>query len=158
MIIMTVKNIIGFPGYTISDTGDIVSNKKGKTIVLKPSTTNGYKKVSLSKNGKAYSFQVHRLVAENLLEKPQNDFTIVNHKDGNKLNCNLSNLEWTCRKGNAQHYEKQIKPKIKMNKLEKKNEDAMMRLKIISSIKDICKDNHILFSKLTTAALDGYAY
>jgi hypothetical protein len=122
---------------------------------LKPSTTNGYKKVTLAKDGKPHHFQLHRLVAQTFLPKPKNDFTIVNHKDGNKLNCALSNLEWTCRKGNAQHYEREIKPKNKMHKLEKKTEDALMRLKIISLIKDVCKNNDSLFSKLTSVVLEN---
>jgi hypothetical protein len=152
---MTIKNITGFPGYSISTDGTIISNRKGNNIALKPTTTNGYKKVTLSKDGKRYHFQLHRLVAQTFLNEPQKNFTIVNHKDGNKLNCALSNLEWTCRKGNAQHYEREIKPKLKLHKLEKKNEDAMMRLKIIAVIKDACKDNHLLFNKLTAVVLDG---
>lgn len=53
----------------------------------------GYKKVCLSKDNKKYHKQVHRLVAEAFIPNP-NNFPIINHKDENKTNNNVSNLEW----------------------------------------------------------------
>ena len=54
---------------------------------------NGYLKVDLCKNGKQKTFTVHRLVATVFISNPKN-FPTVNHKDENKLNNNVSNLEW----------------------------------------------------------------
>ena len=54
---------------------------------------NGYLKVDLCKNGKQKTFTVHRLVATVFISNPKN-FPVVNHKDENKLNNNVSNLEW----------------------------------------------------------------
>jgi hypothetical protein len=49
--------------------------------------------VSLSKDGKAKPFRVHRLVAVAFIPNPDN-LPIINHKDENKLNNNADNLEW----------------------------------------------------------------
>lgn len=65
---------------------------KGK--ILKPVTNKyGYLKVGLWKNGKVKNFLVHRLVAEAFLPNPEN-LPCVNHKDENKLNNNVNNLEF----------------------------------------------------------------
>lgn len=72
--------------------------KKGK--VLKPEITNcGYERVALVKNGTKKHFSVHRLVAEAFIPNPDN-LSCVNHKDENKLNNNVNNLEWCTYKYN----------------------------------------------------------
>lgn len=75
---------------------------KGKTLLPKK-TRLGYLHVVLVKGyGKRYNKSVHRLVAstfiENVDEKPQ-----INHIDGNKLNNNISNLEWVTPSENIRH-------------------------------------------------------
>jgi hypothetical protein len=65
-------------------------------------TSNGYTKVKLSKDGKKYWFSVHRLVAKTFLFNPENK-PQVNHKDGNKLNNNVDNLEWVTSRENIIH-------------------------------------------------------
>ena len=62
--------------------------------ILKPYTNkDGYLYVVLSKNNKQKTFKVHRLVAEAFLPNPYN-LLQVNHRDENKLNNNVDNLEW----------------------------------------------------------------
>lgn len=53
-------------------------------------------------NGKQFLRTVHRLVALTYLPNP-NNLPEVNHKDGDRLNNDVSNLEWTTRSGNAKH-------------------------------------------------------
>lgn len=78
-----------------------VDNRKGK--VLKPKIDRyGYKVITLSHNGKRKSYTVHRLVAEAFISNPLNKKT-VNHIDGNKLNNDISNLEWSTEKENQVH-------------------------------------------------------
>jgi hypothetical protein len=86
--------------YEISNFGNVKS--LFKNIVLKPSMRGGYKAVGLYKYGKGRTFPIHRLVALNFLENP-NCYKIVNHKNGNRLDNNLENLEWTDSKGNSLH-------------------------------------------------------
>ena len=70
---------------------------------LQPSTNpNGYLKVTLSLDGKAKQASVHRLVALHFLPNPYGH-PQVNHKDGNKLNNAVANLEWVSAEENAAH-------------------------------------------------------
>ena len=62
----------------------------------------GYLRVSLCKNGKHKNCSVHRLLAKICIPNPENKMTI-NHKDGNKLNNCISNLEWNTQLENNQH-------------------------------------------------------
>ena len=91
----TWKSIAGYEGlYEVSDTGLVRSLKFGKTRILKPGNTGwGYLAVNLCKDGIQKSVKVHRLVANAFLPNPQNLET-VNHKDEDKTNNNVSNLEW----------------------------------------------------------------
>ena len=93
--------------YQISNYGRVKSfprNGTGKEIkILRPQITKfGYLKISLHKDNKSKFFQIHRLVAEtfiqNIKNKPQ-----VNHKDGNKFNNYVDNLEWSTIAENNQH-------------------------------------------------------
>lgn len=99
------KDIVGYEGiYQVSNTGAVkrigmYTNQTGKTWsserLLKPSIKeNGYMIVGLSKNGKVSAKYIHRLVAMAYIDNPLNKPT-VNHKDGNKKNNNIDNLEWT---------------------------------------------------------------
>lgn len=74
---------------------------KGKQ--LKPAINkDGYKRVGLCKNRKNKSFSIHRLVATTFLNKPEYK-SEVNHKDGNKLNNKVDNLEWITHSENVKH-------------------------------------------------------
>lgn len=63
----------------------------------------GYYYVSLTKNRKQYGFTIHRLVASTFISSPENCKVEINHKDGNKLNNHVSNLEWVTHKYNIEH-------------------------------------------------------
>ena len=90
-------DFLGYPNYTITDDGKVFSlnyNHTGKKFELKQNeNTQGYKHVCLSKNGKLKTIPVHRIVALSYLPNPDN-LPEVNHKDENKQNNNVENLEW----------------------------------------------------------------
>lgn len=92
------KDIEGYEGkYQVSNTGQVRSlnyRRSGESKLLKQDTTNnGYKRVYLSKNGENKRYLIHRLVAMTFIPNPDN-LPIVNHKDEDKTNNNVNNLEW----------------------------------------------------------------
>lgn len=89
--------------YEVSNTGLIRSLKSGKKklLVLFPKW-DGYLRVSLMRNSKLKQKAVHRIVAENFIPNPKN-LPFVNHKDHNKLNNNVDNLEWCTGRDNVTH-------------------------------------------------------
>ena len=85
------KQINDFDNYEVSNFGNVRRKTKKGYHLLKPSVNNnGYYQVSLSKDGKAKPFRVHRLVAVAFIPNPDN-LPIINHKDENKLNNNADN-------------------------------------------------------------------
>ena len=69
---------------------------------------NGYVYVSLNKNGKSFNKRLHILVAKAFIPNP-NNYLQVNHKDGNKLNNKVSNLEWATHKEQTKHMHEVLK-------------------------------------------------
>lgn len=95
-----MKQIKGFSNYFVDKDGTITT-KSGK--ILKHFSDNyGYSCVSLRKDGKSYTKRVHRLVGETYL-KPVKGKNIINHKDGNKKNCHIDNLEYMSNAENTKH-------------------------------------------------------
>jgi hypothetical protein len=93
--------IKSLPNFEISINGIIrnITNKKIKSQYI---GSTGYYMISVSKNNKSKPYRVHRLLAENYIpnnfNKPQ-----INHKDGDKLNNDLANLEWVTNRENNTH-------------------------------------------------------
>lgn len=102
------KQIKGYEGYyEVSNDGQVKSLKRyglrRETLILANLTTKkGYKYVSLSRDGVATRFKVHRLVATAFLEN-KSHFLEINHKDFNKANNAVGNLEWCTYKYNREH-------------------------------------------------------
>lgn len=104
------KDVIGFEGlYEVSNEG-FVRNSKG--LILKPVNHNtGYTGQSLSINGVQKFYLGHRIVAEAFLPNP-NNYRYVNHRNGNKRDNNVNNLEWCTQSHNLQHaYDTGLKPR-----------------------------------------------
>lgn len=101
------KDIDGYEGlYEVSNLGKVKSlgnefSRKEK-ILKQGKKKNGYLYVILWKEGKYKTCLVHRLVAQAFLENP-NNYSCVNHKDENKENNCVENLEWCDAKYNINH-------------------------------------------------------
>jgi len=92
------KYIEGYPNYQVSNFGRVKSLKFGKERILKPMVRSGYLRVELDSNAKS----IHRLVCDCFHEKVEGKGK-VNHKDGNKKNNNVANLEWCNDSENIRH-------------------------------------------------------
>ena len=94
------RDIPGYEGlYEVSNLGRV--RRDGR--ILKPSKNKkGYLLVSLFKNGIERKAYIHRLVAQSFLPNPSN-FPCINHKDENKTNNIIDNLEWCDSKYNANY-------------------------------------------------------
>ena len=95
------KMIPGYNNYLVSENGEVYSIKSKKYI--KPRINeNNYLIIDLYKNNTRKTYKLHRLVAQAFLDNPDN-LPQVNHLDGNKLNNNISNLEWCTASQNTKH-------------------------------------------------------
>lgn len=112
---MKIKPIVGYEGlYSVTDDGRVFShpkankyNPKHRGLWLKKTTdNNGYDYVSLHKNRKQIKKAVHRLVCEAFLSNPYHK-PQINHKNGNKTDNRLVNLEWATAKENIRHAHKE---------------------------------------------------
>lgn len=101
------KDIKGYEGlYQISNLGRVKSLNYKRTgieeILKSKKMRNGYLRITLNKNGKYKTFAVHRLVAEAFINNP-NNLPEVNHKDEDKQNNCVWNLEYCDRRYNVNY-------------------------------------------------------
>lgn len=129
------KDIKGYEGlYQVSNLGRVKSlykeiiksngrNFYSKEKLLKFTMRSGYYNINLTSNKIRKSFEVHRLVAQAFIPNV-NNLPQVNHKNGNKTDNKVENLEWVTRKGNMEHATKILKvnfrPKIKIVQYDRK--------------------------------------
>lgn len=129
------KEIDGFDGdYWISNYGRLKSCKYNKNIILslKPNK-HGYVEKQLFKDNQYYSKRIHRLVAIAFMPNP-NNLPEVNHKDGNKQNNRVDNLEWCTPLENV-HHRYEVLNKYKS-----------------SDKKVICIETNIIYDSITKAS------
>ena len=113
--------------YSINENGEVKNNKTNK-LLKQSQHKNGYMSVSIKiTNGSYKQYYVHRLVAEAFLPN-LNNLTDVNHKDYNKQNNSVENLEWCSRSDNLKHsynYENHNKNRKHVKELAAKNHEKM---------------------------------
>jgi hypothetical protein len=92
--IKSMNRVVSYPdGKTRKVSEKIMSPRRDK---------DGYLTVSLSMNGASKTYYIHRLVAGEFLANPGN-LPVCNHRDGNKANNHVENLEWVTYSENVQH-------------------------------------------------------
>lgn len=103
------KNIRNHSRYEISNLGN-VRNIKTKYVLKGRLSKSGYLQVSIRNDltGKQENQYIHRLVAFHWIDNPKNKKE-VNHKDGNKLNNSVDNLEWVTSSENQIHRQKVLR-------------------------------------------------
>lgn len=147
------KDIENFSKYQVSNLGNVKSKDRytkakdneiihRKEFLLKGFINKkGYKQVTLyDDNGKPKTMRVHKLVALTFIEN-ENNLSQINHIDGNKLNNEVSNLEWISNYDNMQHAIKnglidQELRKENMSKLGKSLKGHIARFGLTDNIKN----------------------
>lgn len=97
------KPVPGFENkYSVSSFGRVINIQRNKEIFASSSKTNPYKRfhLALGTTDKVWTIPVHRLVAMAFLPNPDN-LPEVHHKDHDKENNKLSNLEWVTKSKNV---------------------------------------------------------
>lgn len=114
------KDVADFENcYQISTHGNIKSldrYRKCSQLLKQKTDKGGYLRVNLCVNGIKKTWLVHRLVALAFLKNQRSD---VNHKDGDRSNNKLSNLEWCSKKENAQDAHSKRRDKMRLGKITK---------------------------------------
>lgn len=129
---MKLKQIKGFDDYFVSDEGCVYSTKSGSLKKLAPhKSNNGYLLIGLHQNG-YYTKTVHRLVAEAFIPNPLKK-NQINHKNGNKEDNSVCNLEYCTPSENQKHRYNVLKQK---SHLYGKRGKFSLRHRIIQQIKD----------------------
>ena len=95
----TAKVTINGAEYTVTDKGEVFG-KHGNRITLRPNTS-GYASFTAGKKGHRVNVSVHRLVAKKFLSNP-NNYSDVDHRDSNRMNASVDNLEWVPHNINVQ--------------------------------------------------------
>jgi hypothetical protein len=99
-----MKPIPNYPNYSVTKDGKVWTHIYDKWMKLNKGKV-GYYTVGLWHNMKHKKMYIHRLVAMTYLEN-NNNLACVNHIDGDKLNNNITNLEWCSASDNNRHAHK----------------------------------------------------
>lgn len=91
-----------YPNYAASQCGKIFRISTKKAMSVSPQGHPPYLYFRACHNNKASNVRVHRAVASAWIDNPENH-SDVNHKDGNKFNNHISNLEWVSKAQNQAH-------------------------------------------------------
>lgn len=140
------KDIEFNTNYEVSDKG-IVRRKNNKNV-LKGCITSGYRSVKLTfENSRQQRFYVHRLVAMHFIPNDNKNKTFVNHKNGDKLDNRVENLEWVTPRENNLHYYQ----KLQQEKKERKNSGkAIPIIQYDLSGKELARFNSMNQAKAST--------
>jgi len=133
--------VVRFPYSRIHNINKTAYTTKLHVMVLSTNNSKGYKRIPIKyANGKYVTESVHRLVAKAFIPNPENK-PQVNHKDGNKLNNNVSNLEWATNEENAAHAAMNIKKNSRkgseVGNSKLKEEDVYMIHRLINEGKSL---------------------
>lgn len=171
------KIIEGYENYMVCEDSrvkNIVTNHLISPVLFKC----GYLYVNLRKDKKSRPYRLHRIVAKAFIPNP-NNLETVNHKDLNKLNNDVSNLEWMSVADNNRHARKHInfnksdefmqscKQNVKKAQLKTSKRVGLIEngkiIQVFKSINQACKEMHtthqsIVKNKNKWIILEGSEY
>ena len=141
-----MKKVKDFEMYSVTKDGRIYSHISNR-FLKEYNHNHGYLSTAFHKDGKSHSKLIHRVVAEAYLPNPDN-LPTVNHKDGDKTNNNVSNLEWCSYADNNLHaIENGLRGDTR-----KYSEDLVLRVMTLVADgwrqKDICDSLNLTMSQI----------
>lgn len=98
---MRWETIKDFNDYEVSTTG-LIRNRHTQKVLTPSKLRNGYMNIKLYKDFKQRNLLLHRVIAIAFIPNP-NNLKTVNHKDSNRANNVLENLEWLTQSNNVIH-------------------------------------------------------
>ena len=148
-----------FKYYNITKEGVVINlktNRKYKGTIGK----SGYLQWSTTRNNKNYTWSIHRLIAIKYIPNP-NNYPVINHIDGNKLNNSIDNLEWcTYSHNNKEAVRLGLVDNSNNNRPYKKviqiNKDTKEIIKIYNSITEASKELKINDSNISKCCRGKY--
>lgn len=148
-------SILEATNYEVSTYGRI-KNSITNQILKGRLCKNGYLQVSIKikDTNKFQNRYIHRLVAQYWISNPEKKKE-VNHKDGNKENNNINNLEWVTPSENQKHRHSIGINKTSNRKIAKINPDTKEIIAIYNSIKEATEKEHIIGENSISAVLGG---
>ncbi len=116
------RDIFGYDGaYQVSDLGRVRSKKYGYWRVMRPAKNHkGYLQIGLRQNGNVKEYKVHRLVANAFIPNSDDTKTQINHRNEDKSDNKVSNLEWCSAQYNVTYndiHHRRRHPKYKLSKI-----------------------------------------
>lgn len=131
--------------FLVSNTGNvIVADTNIPARIM--DNGHGYKQVQIMRKGKRYTRYVHRLVAECFLPNPEN-LPEINHKNGDKSNNSVDNLEWCNHADNLLHA---YRTGLRANTTPKQREAARRNV-MSENVRKKCREGWIRWSKTPQA-------
>lgn len=166
------KDIVGYEGlYQVSNTGRICSighyqgkwntvyRRKDPLILRQSQDKYGYLAVVLSKNGNHKRYMVHRLVAIAFISNPDN-LPMINHKDQDKRNNNVNNLEWCTARYNTNYGDNILRSSSKRRNLPSMSKPILMvyddgKTRIFPSMNEVVRTLKISWKRIRKSAKDN---
>lgn len=145
-----MKQVEGFKNVYITNEGKVFNSKINRNMATKR-VGSGYEGLNLWNydEKKHITKYVHRLVAETFLPNP-NNYPEVNHKDGNKFNNNVNNLEWCSISHNRKHTRRELKHNLNILKV-----TVNGNTKEYEFCKQYCEENDVKYTTLMNV-LNGH--
>lgn len=96
------ETVIGFPDYSVSNLGRVISRRTSKEKFIGSVLPDGYIQVALCSEESTRKVNIHKLVAETFIPNPKS-LPEVNHVDEDKSNNQVNNLEWCTKSFNINY-------------------------------------------------------
>lgn len=150
------KPIPNFEDYHATEDGKIISYKYKTPRIMKTQyQNNGYEYIKICKNNIVYTKRVHRLIAETFLPNP-NKFPEVNHKNKNRADNRVENLEWSTRIDNLKDSYETMPPTRNFRQCSLYKSDDTERIKDFNSIKEAAEYAHSTFGCSLSGMIKNY--